>query len=113
MPEIIDINAGASEVRRRAAAEKQYANTTVTRQYLAVIIEKYHNETVSPILLSHEERMVYLEMWPWQKAKYRLLQVKEWIGKRFSFLSRKWYQIRWDRTNKEVMERMAEVEEGE
>ena len=68
MPEIIDINAGASEVRRRAAAEKQYANTTVTRQYLAVIIEKYHNETVSPILLSHEERMVYLEMWPWQKA---------------------------------------------
>ena len=88
-------------------ASKADKNKLVTREFVGAVIQRYHNETVSPILLSHEERLTYLQMWPHQKLWYHWLKLRHWLTVRWQAIQKARYVRRWYKKDAEVTERMA------
>ena len=82
----------------------------VTRAFLAEVVGRYHNQTVAPLLLDHEERLTYLQMWPWQKAWYHWLRFVGWLNKRWTRVRRAWYARKWYKEDARVRERMVRGE---
>ena len=101
---------GQRRVNGAIKADKAAVHKLVTRGFVGQVIEAYHNQTVSPILMNHEERLTYLQMWPWAKAKYWWLVFYHWLTQRWQAVQKAIYVRRWAKENKKVTDRMSKGE---
>jgi hypothetical protein len=65
---------------------------------------------VDPRIQFLEEYVFYKKMKPWEKIYYHWLNLKGWCKARYRAVERVVYSRRWDKENKDVLDRMSKGE---
>ena len=96
--------------KRRLAREVGYEKKLTTINDVKTVLDRYHTLMVAPRIQFLEEYVFYKKMKPWEKVYYHWLNFKGWCKARYRAFERFLYSRRWDKENKEALDRMSKGE---
>lgn len=96
--------------KRRLAREVAYEKKLTTINDVKTVLDRYHTLMVDPRIQFLEEYVFYKKMKPWEKVYYHWLNFKGWCKARYRAFERFLYSRRWDKENKEALDRMSKGE---